>query len=198
MKKFVYISCVCLLICIPCRNAAAVRVNLTSESVTEAVDTGTKHGSKITAYLKQQYSFGNEDMFEEYGIIRSKWSKLAMLAGLLAARDKQPSEREINHITGDTHLQIDVVTYGNTIDFAEKCKVHLVQNGTIIEPEKTSATHSSHIPGKKTAASGFPKYRATVGSYFAYGTFCPDCKVEIVLTKDGKTVTFAVNLADYK
>ncbi len=47
-------------------------------------------------------------------------------------------------------------------------------------------------------ASGFPKYRATVRSYFSYDEINPNEKAKIVLVKDKEEVVFEVNFANYK
>jgi hypothetical protein len=173
-------------------------INLAENDVADAITLGKEQGAKVIKYLKQHYRFGKEGTFEEQGIIRTKWSKLAMLTGLLIATGKKLTEPDKERILENTDLQIDIYTFGDTIEFAEGYKAHLVQNDIIIDPEKVSANHATYLPGKRIVSSGFHKYRATVRSYFPYEGINPNEKAKIVLVKDKGEVVFEVNFADYK
>jgi hypothetical protein len=176
----------------------ATVIILSENDVADAVTLGKEQGAKVIKYLKQHYRFGKEGTFEEQGIIRTKWSKLAMLAGLLIATDKELTETDKERILENTNLQIDIYTFGDTIEFAKEYKAHLVQNDKIIHPEKVSANHVTYLPGRRLVTSGFPKYRATVRSYFPYDGINPNKKATIVLVKDKEEVVFEVNFANYK
>lgn len=198
MRKSIIAIFLCLLFFVPCRDAAGILVNLTEKDIGDAVKTGEKQGANVIKYLKQHYRFGEKNIFVENGIIRTKWSKLAMLSGLLAGKVRKLTDEEKDRILKSTDLQIDIHTFGNRIDFANAYRVQLVQKGKIIEPEKVSADHVTYLSERKIATSGFPKYRATVRSYISYAQISPNEKAEIVLIKDGKKVRFEVNFADYK
>ena len=139
-----------------------------------------------------------KDLFEENGIIRTKWNKLMVLSGLLSAGDKKLTDQGKERIIKSTDLQIDIHTFGNRIDFAKAYRIHLVQKGTIIEPEKISANHVTYLPEKRVVTSGFPKYRATVRTYFPYDKISLNEKAEIVLVKNKKKVVFEVDFSKYK
>ena len=198
MSRSIITIFLCLLFFMPYRDAAAILVNLTEEDVEDAIKLGEKQGSNATNYLKRHYRFGEEDVFGEHGTIRTKWGKLMMLSGLLAEKDRKPTEQEKERIMKNTALQIDICTFGNRIDFANAYKVYLVQKDKIIEPERISSDHAAYLPEKKVVTSGFPKYRATVRSYFSYGKISPNEKAEIVLVKNKKKVLFEINFMDYK
>jgi len=198
MRRKLLIIFIHLLFIIPCRNAAGVLLTLTEKDIEDAIKQGEKQGYKVAEYLKQHYRFGEKDLFEENGIIRTKWNKLMVLSGLLFAGDKKISDQEKERIIKSTDLQIDVHTFGNKIDFANEFKVHLVQKGKVTEPEKISANHVAYLPEKKIATSGFPKYRATIRTYFSYDKISPTDKAKIVLVKDKKKVVFEVDFAEYR
>ena len=139
MKKGLASIIFFLLLLLNCRDAEGILVNLSEKEIEDAVREGERQGFNITKYLKKNYSFGEKNVFEEYGVIRTKWTKLAMLSGLLADKARRPSEEEKERILKNTDLQIDINTFGNKIDFAKAYRVHLVQKGKIIEPEKVSA-----------------------------------------------------------
>ena len=198
MKKSIVIIFLCLLFFLPCRDASGIVVNLAEKDVADAIREGKEKGSKTTKYLKQKYSFGKEGVFEEDGIIRTKWSKLVLFSSLLAAKGKTLTEQEKKRVLTGTDLQIDIHTFGNTIDFAMQYKIHLIQKGRIIEPEKVSANHVTYRPKKKIVTSGFPKYTASIRSFFSYAKINPDEKAEIVLVKNKKKVVFEVDFKDYR
>ena len=198
MKKSIIATFLCLSFFVPCRYAIGIMVTLTENDIEDAVKQGEKQGSNVAEYLEKNYRFGEDDLFEEHGIIRTKWNKLMVLAGLLFAGDKRISDQEKERIVNNADLQIDIHTFGNKIDFANAYKVYLVQTGKTIEPDKISANHVAYLPEKRVACSGFPKYRATVRSYFPYDTISLNEKAEIVLVKDKKKVVFEVDFKEYK
>ncbi|MBW2553163.1 MAG: hypothetical protein GQ554_08320 [Deltaproteobacteria bacterium] len=198
MKKSIITIFLCLSFFVPCHNAAGILLNLTEKDIEDAIKQGEKQGYNVAEYLEKNYRFGEKDLFEENGIIRTKWNKLVVLSGLLSAGGKRISDQEKERITKSVDLQIDIHTFGNRIDFASAYKVYLVQKGKNIEPEKISANHVAYLPEKRVATSGFSKYRATVRSYFPYDTIGLNEKAEIVLVKNKKKVVFEVNFKEYK
>lgn len=198
MRKNIITICLCLLLFYPCRHALGIMVNLSDKDIEDAIKQGEKQGSNVADYLDKHYRFGEKDLFEEHGIIRTKWNKLVVLAGLLSAGDKSISEQEKERIIKSNELQIDIHTFGNKIDFANAYKVYLLQQGKKIDPETISADHVAYLPEKRVATSGFPKYRATVRSYFPYDTFNPNDIAEVVLVKNKKKVVFEVNFKEYR
>lgn len=198
MRKNIIAICLCFSFFLPCRNAAGIIVNLTEKDIEDAIKQGEKQGTNVAKYLEKNYRFGEKDLFEENGIIRTKWNKLMVLSGLLSAGDKKLTDQGKERIIKSTDLQIDIHTFGNKIDFAKEYRIHLVQKGTIIEPEKISANHVAYLPEKRVVTSGFPKYRATVRTYFPYDKISPNEKAEIVLVKNKKKVVFKVDFKEYK
>ena len=199
MSKKLFMFFLFVMFFLPCRNAQAIKVDLTEKDIADAAKIGKEQGSNVAKYLKQHYKFGVENVFEENGVIRTKWSKLVMYTGLLSIKGKELPEEHKKRVLARSDLQIDIYTFGNTIDFAKDYKVHLVQKGKTIMPEQTSAIHTAYVSKKKIATSGFPKYRATVMSFFAYDKIDPNEKAEIVLMKnEKKKVVLEVNFADYK
>jgi hypothetical protein len=190
---------VCLLLCCWCSpSAEALLVTLSPQELEDAMKQGREKGDRVVEYINRRYSFGGKDRYAENGIIRTKWSKVMVLAGLMAARDRTPSKEELNAILAGTDLQIDLHTFGSRMDFADSYTTCLVQSGKRIDPEKIAANDVVYLAGEGRAASGFPRYRATIRSYFPSDKINPAARAEIILTKDGKKVSFEVNFADYR
>ena len=198
MKKSIVSLVLCVVFFLPCRPAAAILVTFSEKDIADALKQGSEQGAHVIEYINQHYSFGDEDRVTEDGIVRTKWSKLMVFSGLLADKGMQPTQEQRDMIVSSTELQIDVHTVGDKMDFANDYKVHLVQKGVIVEPEKISADDVAYFSGKGGIASGFPRYHATIRAYFAYERISPDDKATIILLKDKKKVVFEVNLADYK
>ena len=198
MKKSSVSIIFCILVLVPCQPAAAILVTFSEKDIADALKQGNEKGAHVIEYINQHYTFGDADRVTEDGIIRTKWSKLMVFSGLLADKGMKPTEEQRDMIVNSTELQIDVHTVGDRMDFANDYKVHLVQKGVSIEPEKISADDVAYLPGKGGMASGFPRYHATIRAYFAYDRISPDDKADIILLKDKKKVVFEVNFADYK
>lgn len=190
---------VCLLCaCLHAAAAEALLVSLSPHEVEEALRQGREKGDQAAEYVNRIYGFGKEDRHGENGIIRTKWSKLMVLSGLLAARGGKPSEEDLNGIITSTDLQIDLHAFGDRMGFADSYTTYLVQSGRRVDPEKIAADDVVYPAGDGAAVSGFPRYHATVRSYFLYDKINPADRAEIVLVKNKKKVSFEVNLADYK
>ena len=119
MRKRIIAIFLSFLFFLPCRDAAGILVTLDKKDVEDAIKTGKKQGFNVTKYLKQRYRFGEENVYEENGTIRTKWGKLAMFSGLLAVKGREPTGEEKDRILKSTNLQIDIHTFGNRIDFAD-------------------------------------------------------------------------------
>ena len=113
MTKSIMISFLCLLFFVPCHDAAGILVNLSEKDVRDAIKIGEEQGANVTRYIKRHYRFGEEGVFEEDGIIRTKWSKLVILSGLMAGKGEKLTEQEKEMIMKSTDLQIDIHTFGN-------------------------------------------------------------------------------------
>ena len=188
----------CILFYLPCYSADAFLVALSDQQKEEALKQGSEQGFNVIKFVNQRYKFGEGDVFDENGILRTKWSKLMIISGLKAVKNLTPTEKEQQMILSDTSLQIDLHAYGDRMDFANDYKVYLIQKDKQIEPGKISADDVAYSPSKSGIATGFPKYRATIRAYFDYDKINPNGKTEVVLIKDNKKVTFDVNFADYK
>ena len=188
----------CLVLFIPFHAAQALLVTVSQKNVEEALREGGEKGDQIAEYVNRNYRFGEEDMFGENGIIRTKWSKLMVLAGLLASKDRKPSDEELKSILASGDVQIDLHTFGSRMDFANSYTTYVIQSGKRIDPEKIAADDVAYLPREGFATSGFPRYRATIRSFFSYDKINPADKAEIVLVKDKKKVSFEINFAEYK
>ena len=181
-----------------CTAAGALQVTISREEAENALQQGRVKRDRVSEYINRTYGFGEEERYGEHGIVRTKWSKLMLLAGLLAIKSGTPSEAELTGILSGTDLQVDLHAFGDRAGFADAYTTYMVQAGRRIDPEKIGVDDVAYPAGDNAPASGFPRYQATIRSYFLYDKINPAGKVEIVLVKNKKRVSFEVNLADYK
>lgn len=196
-SKLLY-GCTCLLLCIFASSPEALMVTVSQKEAEQALREGREQGDLVAEYVNLKYRFGEEGIFRENGIVRTKWSKLMVIAGLLASRSRRPSDEEIKAIIENTELQIDLHALGARMDFANSYTTYIVQSGRRIDPEKIAVNDVAYLPHEGFATSAFPQYRATIRSYFSYDKLNPFGKAEIVLVKDKKKVSFALDFAGYK
>ena len=198
MRQSIGVLFLCVLCVIPCSRAGAILVNLNDQERAEAIKQGGEQGTNVIKHVNQHYKFGKVDLYNESGILRTKWSKLMIISGLMAARSLIPTDQEQSMILGDSTLQVDIHVYGDRMDFANAYKVYLVQSEKQIEADKISADDAAYsLPGG-SGTTGFPKYRATIRAYFEYDKIDPKAKTKVILVKDKKKVNFEVNFAEYK
>ena len=198
MRQPISFILLCALLFIPCSRAGALLVNLNDQERAEALKQGSEQGFNVIKYVNQLYKFGEGDVFSESGILRTKWSKLMIISGLMAVKDLKPTDQEQLMVLNDTTLQFDLHAYGDRMDFADDYKVYLMQKDKQIEADKISADDVAYSPPASAVTTGFPKYRATIRAYFDYGKIEPMKKATVVLVKDNKKVIFEVNFAEYK
>jgi hypothetical protein len=198
MKTGMRIAACFLLSCCICTAAEALLVTVSREEAEDALRQGREKGNRVSEYINRAYGFGEEERYGEHGIVRTKWSKLMVLAGLLAIKGGTPSEAELTAILTSTDLQVDLHAFGDRAGFANAYTTYMVQAGRRIDPVKIAVDDVAYPAGDGAAASGFPRYRATIRSYFLYDAIKPADTVEIVLVKNRKRVSFEVDLDDYK
>ena len=198
MRQPIVFIFLCALVFFPCSRAGALLINLNDQERAEALKQGSEQGFNVIKYVNQLYKFGGGDVLSECGILRTKWSKLMIISGLMAVKDSKPTEQEQLVVLNDTTLQFDLHAYGDRMDFANDYKVYLIQKDKQIEADIISADDVAYSPPESGVTTGFPKYRATIRAYFDYGKIDPKTKTTVVLVKDNKKVIFEVNFADYK
>ena len=141
---------VCLLCsCLHGAAAEALLVSLSPHEVEEALRQGREKGDQVAEYVNRIYGFGKEDRHGENGIIRTKWSKLVVLSGLLAARGGKPSEEDLNGIITSTDLQIDIHAFGDRMGFALDRGSRWLARPWRSRPATTSSPDSPTMPGRK-------------------------------------------------
>jgi len=198
MQRSVIAAVFMLWLCLPAQQAAGMLVNLTARDIAEAISTGQKQCGDMEHFLARSYAFGSRQPFSEYGIVRTKWAKLATLAGHLADAGRAPGAEDQAPIISSAELQIDLFAFGDRIDFAKGYQVQLMQGGSVIAPATISVSHAAFRPDSKTATRGFPPYRATIRCFVPYEQLRADEPIQVVLRTGSAETRFDVDLAAYR
>ena len=119
-----------------CHDVEGIDVNLSEKDIQEAIEQGVQQKSNITKHLEKQYIFKEASQTETHGIVRTKWSKLALISGAYADDCRKFTKDHAKLLTDHTCFQIDIDTHGDKQNFHNNYKVYLVQIGQLIEPEE--------------------------------------------------------------
>ncbi len=190
--SFIFICCAVVLC--PCSVVHAITDNLTRSQVQEALEFGRANQRDIEKTLMSLYGSGPA---APEVVVRTKWCKLALLAGIKAQQGKVVSSEEQQAILQDPALQIDITVYGSSIEFARSYTVHALQEGKKILPDMAHADHfqaSAHSQNAGQASS----YYATIRAYFRYDILPLQKPFSIIVVKPQGTHACDINPQKFK
>ena len=179
-----------------CPSVEGIDVDLSEKDMQEAISLGEQKKSNITKHLEKKYMFKEESPTESYGIVRTKWSKLALIAGSYSADGEKITKDQGRLITDFSFFQVDLYTHGDKQNFENNYKVYLVQKGKLIEPEQIKKKDITKF--FKMKYKEYTRHCAIITSYFAYEMIYPTETAELVLIKGKDREVFNLNLADYR
>ena len=191
------ITVVCFLVCLISTQADAIQKNLSQADIDAALAYGKKESKKAEEALHKSYCIGSCDFFSEHILIRTKWHKIARVASLSAEHNRKITPSEIQSIIEDNDLQIDVVVYGNSLNFADGYTLTMIQGNRVLVPSKL---HADHFVEKRHGRriEGFPTYHAVIRSYFPYDDLDLATPAKIILKKDSKECSYSIDFKQYK
>jgi len=176
----------------------AVIIDLTEEQILEAKQFTASHKKNTGIVLNNNYCVGENKLFSERLIIRSKWHKLALIYTAKAKKNQDLSADEKDTILQDKNLQIDIILFGHSINFARDYKALISQNNKSILPEHIHADHFQIAQHKPNVLSGFPSYRASLRTYFNYADIDISKPLKLTIAKNSHKKTFEIDLRDFK
>jgi hypothetical protein len=191
----VFIFLCCAVVLCPCSVVHAISDNLTRSQVQEAREFGRANQRDIEKTLMSLY--GCAPAAPEV-IVRTKWCKLALLAGIKAQQGNAVSMQEQEAILQDSTLQIDITVYGSSIEFARSFTVYAMQEGKKIPPEMIHADHFQASPHSQNGGQGFSSYYATIRAYFKYDILAVQKPFSIVVKKPQGGDTYEINPQKFK
>ncbi len=193
-------STVCFFMCsmlvlFPFCSSHAITDNLTHAQVQEAMEFGRANQRDVEKTLMNLYGCGPA---APEVVVRTKWCKLATLAGIKLQQGKDVSRYEQDAILQDNTLQIDCTVYGPRIEFARSYTAYVLQDGKKILPEMLHADHFQASAQFKTAQQGFSAYYATIRAYFRYEGLSLQKPFSLILAKPHGLQTYEIDPQKYK
>lgn len=175
----------------------AATVELSETDFREAREFAALHKQNTGVVLNNTYSIGENKLFTERVIIRTKWHKLALLY-MLKASGAELTDEEKKAVIGDKNLQIDVILFGHSIDFAQGYKAVISQNGVRLDPQKIHADHFESAQSTQDIYSGFPAYTATLRTYFNLAPLDISKPFTLTIIQDNHEKSFDVDLRNFR
>ena len=175
--------------------ALALTETLTAPQITEALEFGAANAGRIEAVLSDLYGCCGK---QRDLVIRSKWCKLALLAGIKAQQGGAAAASDQAQIMQDSNLQIDIAVYGPVIDFARDYRARIEQDNATVKPELLHADHFQK--GKNLPASGhdFSPWYAIIRAYFPYKSLKLDHPFRLVLETQREQRTYDIDPRKFK
>ena len=171
-----------------------IKANLTAEEAKEAIKWGAKNKDSYKV-IARTYKFGNPKLYNEFGLISTRFYLLADHGYRTVREGKSPERSEIYRILTERTFRIYIFTYGDTLDFADSYHVVLKQGEKIIQPVNVMA---GWWVDKTPRFPKSPSYKATVLGMFPYSEIDPKGKATIILIKDPGESRFEVDFSHYK
>ncbi|MCC2640967.1 MAG: hypothetical protein K0S45_1380 [Nitrospira sp.] len=171
----------------------AIEVQPTAEQIEATIERG-KEAARQRASPDQLHTwFGATEDLAPRGFIMTKLGSLLVMANHLSLRDQSPTEQDISQVLANEQLLINVVLYGDRVNFAADSYMLLEQAGRTVKP----ATVRFDARGERTARwPQQPAYRAKVIAQFPYADLDPRAKTTLtVFPSSGGQVSFDLDFA---
>ena len=123
----------------------------------------------------------------------TKLGSLLVMANHLALRALSPTEQDIAQVLANEHVLVNVVLYGDRVNFAADSYIVLEQAGRTVKP---STVRFDARGDRTTAWPQQPAYRAKVIAQFAYAELDPRAKTTLtVFPSRGGQVSFELDFS---
>jgi hypothetical protein len=171
----------------------AIEVQPTAEQIQATVERGKAAASQRASPDQLHTWFGATEDLAPRGFIMTKLGSLLVMASHLSLRDQSPTEQDITQVIANEHLLVNVVIYGDRVNFAADSYVLLEQAGRTVKP----ATVRFDARGDRTTVwPQQPAYRAKVIAQFPYADLDPRAKTTLtVFPSGGGQVSFDLDFA---
>jgi hypothetical protein len=171
----------------------AIENHPAAEQIQRTVERGKEAARQRLSPDQLHTSFGSKDDLTPRGFIMTKLGSLLVMANHLALRDLSPTEQDIAQIMANDLLLVNVIIYGDRLNFAADSYVVMEQAGRTVKP----ASVRFDARGDRTAIwPQQPAYRAKVIAQFPYADL--DLKAPTRLTifpSSGGQVSFDLDFA---
>lgn len=171
----------------------AIEVQPTPEQIQSTVERGKAAAAQGVSPDQLHTWFGANEDLAPRGFIMTKLGSLLVMANHLSLRALSPTEQDIDQVMANGHLLVNVVLYGDRMNFAADSYVVLEQAGRTVKPSSVRFD----ARGDRTARwPQQPAYRAKVIAQFSYADIDPRAKTTLsVFPSSGGQVSFDLDFA---
>jgi hypothetical protein len=189
-SRFRLIGLACWMLALP---SHAIEIQPTDEQIHSTVERGKAAARQRLSPDQLHTSFGSKEDLAPRGFIMTKLGSLLVMANHLALRDLSPTEQDITQILANDLLLVNVVIYGDRVNFAADSYVVMEQAGRTVKP----ASVRFDARGDRTVVwPQQPAYRAKIIAQFPYADL--DMRAPTTLTvfpSSGGQVSFDLDFA---
>ncbi len=171
----------------------AIEVQPTAEQIQAQVERGKLAASQGVSPDQLHAWFGATEDLAPRGFIMTKLGSLLVMANHLALRALSPTEQDIAQVLTNEHVLVNVVLYGDRVNFAADSYIVLEQAGRTVKP---STVRFDARGDRTTVWPQQPAYRAKVIAQFAYAELDPRAKTMLtVFPSSGGQVSFELDFS---
>ncbi len=193
-KRTCLFACAVALSCPPCTSAYAIDVHLTANQIQTALAQGKEAAQKQRPPDSFYVQFGVADAVQPKGFLITKTGALSVMGTHMALRGVEPSEADVAQVLEGTTMLVNIVIFGNTLNFAENSYMVLNQGKKTIKPVtvRFDAQADRSVVWPKS-----PRFKAKVVASFDYADF--DARAETTITVypgTGESSSFSMNFSE--
>lgn len=171
----------------------AIEVQPTPEQIQVTVERGKAAAAQGVSPDQLHTWFGAKEDLAPRGFIMTKLGSLLVMANHLSLRALAPSQQDIAQVLANGNLLVNVVLFGERVDFAADSYVVLEQAGRTVKP---SSVRFDARGDRTTLWPQQPAYRAKVIAQFPYADLDPHTKTTLtVFPSGGGQVSFELDFA---
>ncbi|MCS6289156.1 MAG: hypothetical protein H8K10_09300 [Nitrospira sp.] len=171
----------------------AIEVQPTAEQIQAQVERGKLAASQGVSPEQLHTWFGATEDLAPRGFIMTKLGSLLVMANHLALRALSPTDQDIAQVLANEHVLVNVVLYGDRVNFAADSYIVLEQAGRTVKP---STVRFDARGDRTTVWPQQPAYRAKVIAQFAYAELDPRAKTTLtVFPSSGGQVSFELDFS---
>jgi hypothetical protein len=171
----------------------AIEIQPSAEQIQNTIEQGRAAARQRLSPDQLHAAFGSKEDLAPRGFIMTKLGSLLVMANHLALRELSPTEQDIAQVMANELLLVNVVIYGDRVNFAADTYVVMEQAGRTVKP----ASVRFDARGERTAVwPQQPAYRAKIIAQFPYADL--DARAPTTLTvfpSSGGQVSFDLDFA---
>jgi hypothetical protein len=171
----------------------AIEVQPTPEHIQATLERGRTAAAQGVSPDQLHTWFGAKEDLAPRGFIMTKLGSLLVMANHLSLRALAPTDQDIAQVMANDNLLVNVVLFGERVNFAADSYVVLEQAGRTVKP---SSVRFDARGDRTNVWPQQPAYRSKVIAQFPYADLDPRAKTTLtVFPSSGGKVSFELDFA---